>query len=481
MQTGLRLTSVLLFAACATADVPADVDTDDTPDVTVVLCGNGTVDVDEACDDGAANSDTNPGACRTDCAPARCGDGVRDGGEVCDDHNLDGGDGCDALCFDEVGPGDIEPNDLPAQARAIQAGQPASGGLGELDVDCWAVDVPANGWIAARVTGPDGACPPEAVLRAYDATGSTVAVAVPASSDACVSLDPSEAEGVQYLEAGTYAVCVEGLFLTAVPAYRLVVEVGDDSCLEGGFNPPAELDADGDRVADVCDSDDDNDGLPDTNDNCPLVPNSGTSAGFDTAREGYLRQWLVAGPFTGLSAGPGGSCAPSEAAVAHESDDGLAEPAVGDPTTAGTWTLWMLRGSNTAIDFNERLTSSTPNEALAISWVWSATEREVRLAYGADDGSRAWLNGELLGTDPTCHGVNTDSLVHDVTLLAGWNRLAIRVRNTGGGFGLKARFKTLGGSAITDLLVSPSADGTWVPDQSDRDGDGVGDVCDSSP
>jgi hypothetical protein len=48
-------------------------------------CGNGELEGTEQCDDGTANSDTEPDACRTDCTEARCGDGVVDSGEQCDD------------------------------------------------------------------------------------------------------------------------------------------------------------------------------------------------------------------------------------------------------------------------------------------------------------------------------------------------------------------------------------------------------------
>ncbi len=78
-----------------------------------VPCGNGTPDAGEECDDGAANSDTTPDACRLDCTRAKCGDGVVDTGEECDasagtpicrptcrrpacgDGILDSGEGCD--------------------------------------------------------------------------------------------------------------------------------------------------------------------------------------------------------------------------------------------------------------------------------------------------------------------------------------------------------------------------------------------------
>ncbi len=54
-------------------------------------CGNGVHDLGEECDDGAKNSDTEPGACRKDCRLPRCNDGVVDTssqnsglGEQCD-------------------------------------------------------------------------------------------------------------------------------------------------------------------------------------------------------------------------------------------------------------------------------------------------------------------------------------------------------------------------------------------------------------
>jgi cysteine-rich repeat protein len=75
----------------------------DAPCLAARLCGNQELDGDEECDDGAANSDTEPDACRTSCLEAFCGDGVIDEDEDCDDGNPHDGDGCDADCFVEEG------------------------------------------------------------------------------------------------------------------------------------------------------------------------------------------------------------------------------------------------------------------------------------------------------------------------------------------------------------------------------------------
>jgi hypothetical protein len=60
----------------------------------VACCGNGSVDApDEQCDNGVANSDTAPDACRTDCKSPHCGDGVVD---VVHNEQCDGTD--DSAC-----------------------------------------------------------------------------------------------------------------------------------------------------------------------------------------------------------------------------------------------------------------------------------------------------------------------------------------------------------------------------------------------
>lgn len=63
------------------------------------FCGNGRLDTGELCDNGRLNSAAPNAACRPDCTPGRCGDGVVDTPlEVCDDANRKDGDGCSHTC-----------------------------------------------------------------------------------------------------------------------------------------------------------------------------------------------------------------------------------------------------------------------------------------------------------------------------------------------------------------------------------------------
>jgi len=70
----------------------------------LATCGDNLIQTGkEQCDEGLANSDTTPDACRLSCNAARCGDGVPDTGEACDDGAaLNGTKGhCNASCSDQ--------------------------------------------------------------------------------------------------------------------------------------------------------------------------------------------------------------------------------------------------------------------------------------------------------------------------------------------------------------------------------------------
>jgi cysteine-rich repeat protein len=84
-------------------DEDGDHDEDDTCEQDEPVCGNGTAEGAEACDDG---NTTNGDGCSSTCTVEEhvcvCGDGVKDVTEACDDGNTANGDGCSSTCTIEL-------------------------------------------------------------------------------------------------------------------------------------------------------------------------------------------------------------------------------------------------------------------------------------------------------------------------------------------------------------------------------------------
>ena len=157
------------------------------------FCGDGVVDADEACDEGADNSDSGsctamcklavcgdalvgPGescddanqvdddACGNNCALASCGDGVVQVGETCDDANADDGDACLATCVAaSCGDGVIqvgveecdELSDLCTACKTATCEDGVKNGV-EVDIDCGGADCPKCG--LEQACGGQGDC-----------------------------------------------------------------------------------------------------------------------------------------------------------------------------------------------------------------------------------------------------------------------------------------------------------------------------------
>jgi cysteine-rich repeat protein len=449
-------------------DTPVVEDEDPPP------CGDGDLDDGEQCDDGAGNSDDAPDACRTTCLLPTCGDGVVDGGEGCDDGDLWGGDGCDPTCVAEVGPFEVEPNDVPFIATPTGGALSMRGALTDGDVDCFSLEVADNAFLDATLYDGADSCALSATLTAWDTDDDIMATAIGVDG-VCAHLDANADSSLRYLDPGSYVVCVEGYAGAPLPSYRLDLLVGDDSCL-GGLVPDAEDDHDLDRIADPCDPDDDADTVPDDRDNCPLVANGPGSQGFSTISDGWIKQWMVTGAFTGQPTTTG--CRPSDTQLLG-ADDALVDPRLGDDASGHPWTLTMP--SDGVINFLNLYNVSAPRESYAAAWVYSDVTEDIVLWFGADDGARIWWNGAMVRDISSCQGVYVDGFSQPLTIEAGWNRLVFKIRDNGGGWGLRARFKTPAGVVRTDLEISPGGPFFWEDDQTDSDDDGIGDACDPDP
>lgn len=433
-------------------------------------CGDGVLDPGELCDDGAGNSDVAADACRTTCVPAACGDGVVDSDEACDDGNLVSADGCDATCVEETGLLEVEPNDRWDLAQPLAADRAVRAALPVDDLDCFSVEAPACGSLAASVTGD---CPGPVAVALHGPDGVVTATGATTSST-CAGLDPTTADGARFLAEGTWAVCVSAPTRDPVSGYTLALELL--SIDETDFELPDGQDPDADGVPDQCDDDDDGDLVPDDTDLCPDVPDGPDAPPFQVSAQGFIRSWLAAGPYTGTSSTD--RCRPSDDTLVHATDDALAAPAVA--TSAGTEVWTTLLSTSDRI---ELLTDyggvAAPREVYTAVWL-RASAGPATLALGPDDGVRAWWDGVEVLDVAGCQGTNIDQFQADITFTGDWQLLLVKIRDQGGGWGNYARVLDAAGAPRTDLEVALTPDGAPLP-ATDTDGDGLGDACDPTP
>lgn len=456
-------------------DAPLDASNDARPDARPdARCGDGILAPTEECDDGPNNSNVTPGFCREDCRLPRCGDGVVDPDEACDDGNQFGGDGCDASCERETGPFEREPNDSPALAGAMPSEGYVVGGAPAGDQDCYAVRVPANGSIDAFVDDGQGGCVDDPTLRVYDALSGERILSVQDSDDSrCPVLDPATVAAARYMRGGIYAVCVSGVARTDLRRYVLHVTVGTDSCSDPRFIPTPEEDADADGLAPACDPDDDNDGVTDTLDNCPLTPNGPTAFETPVTSAGFVPAWLTLGRFPDTAPS---ECLPSTTPLV--SGEAALRPELGDGVGELAWAFAFA--SDGRVNLARQYGRQGNQGGYAVAYVVSDTARDAVLRWGSDDGARVWWNGAQVDEVAACRGVVADSNEVAVRLNAGINRLVIRVFDRSGEWGAIARLADPeSGDVLTDLRVVASPSGR-VSNQTDSDGDGIGDACDAT-
>jgi len=467
---------LVLGTAVALVSCPAPSDDDDASEP-IVGCGDGVIEGIEECDGGAANSDSTADACRSDCRLARCGDYTVDSGEACDDGGGFGGDGCSLHCQLEPGPLEVELNDTVETAQELPEGGVVTGSVLPTDRDCFSFFAAGDGWVSADVFGDPG-CPENAQVELFDPSGNLLVFGTPGEpggdGTGCSAIDPVGDAGARFMAEGDWVICVSGFLERTVPVYRLEVEVGADSCSLEGLVHPSNSDPDGDGLNNDCDPDDDGDGVEDDSDNCPLVPNGPDMDPMLTGGGGWITHWLTIGEFSGTETTE--DCRASEDDLLG--DDATAVGAVGDSVADLPW--MAFHSSNRRVNFLDYYGGPTPREVYAMAWVRSDTTQEVTLATGLDDGARVWIGSDVVLDVVSCQGTNVDQFVAEVTLVAGWNRVLVKVRDQGGGWGMFVRFLS-GEDPVEGLEISLSENQSWLDNQGDLDGDGIGDACDETP
>jgi hypothetical protein len=152
----------------------------------------------------------------------------------------------------------------------------------------------------------------------------------------------------------------------------------------------------------------------------------------------WATEWNVVGPW------PNPHTLGTELSAAVDSSYGPEK----DPSlTAAYTTPWSDRKrwkrASASPDGQVRLNPHfTPNEwvaAYAQAFLYSPVEQEATLLFGADDAHVLWVNGNRVSERQGRHISRADELEVTVPLVAGWNRVLLKVADLDGGWAFQMR------------------------------------------
>jgi hypothetical protein len=107
--------------------------------------------------------------------------------------------------------------------------------------------------------------------------------------------------------------------------------------------------------------------------------------------------------------------------------------------------------------------NTLPDTANAASYLYRTIEvasaRPLAVSLGSDDGIKVWLNGKLILTDNAARGAAADQNKIDLPLVAGVNKLLMKISNLAGpsGFYFKAQEGVFGRPANIERIVAIEA------------------------
>jgi HEAT repeat protein len=79
--------------------------------------------------------------------------------------------------------------------------------------------------------------------------------------------------------------------------------------------------------------------------------------------------------------------------------------------------------------------------------------QKARLELGSDDGIKVWLNGQLVHANNATRGASAGQDKVEVALKQGWNRLLLKITQSGGEWAVCARLRKRDGSKLEGLMV----------------------------
>lgn len=175
-----------------------------------------------------------------------------------------------------------------------------------------------------------------------------------------------------------------------------------------------------------------------------------------TDLDGGITSWLIAGGFKWGKRTREEAFAYDELQGAATADPRAGELLSSDETKKRkgkprTWKLVV--GRSAKFNLKRLVKPKRKAAAYAFARIEVPTARAGRLLIGSDDGVRVWLNGALIHEHRVKRKHVADSELVPIALVAGVNRLLLKIDQTSGGWAFSARIVDSTGVPMPDLRV----------------------------
>lgn len=158
----------------------------------------------------------------------------------------------------------------------------------------------------------------------------------------------------------------------------------------------------------------------------------------------YVRSWLINGYHK------------ASISVRMSTDylGGEANVAPAEGSVSGGLTWFKADSATDYIDLGKGFANPTGCVAYANVYVYSPVAQSANIWAGSDDGIKLWLNGAVVWNNDVYRSMVIDQDKIPVNLMAGWNRLLVKVTQGGSSWGFTLKFCDSSGNQIPGILYS---------------------------
>jgi hypothetical protein len=169
--------------------------------------------------------------------------------------------------------------------------------------------------------------------------------------------------------------------------------------------------------------------------------------------QGYIREWLVAGPFANEGDHTGFDVEYLDPAAVEFVADAPVESKAWKAIPPNKYAN-LVSYRSPYINFVPMFEKTDYVFTYAGTYVYSGDAQAVKLAVGSDDAVKVWLNGAIVLAHKIGRGAAPDQDTISVSLNKGWNKLLVKVGQGVGGWGMYVRFLDANGEPVHNLKIS---------------------------